>query len=385
MAYFAKISALNVVEQVIVADQAFIDSLGNKAQWLETAVDGSIRGRYAGPGHTFDPLNETFTTAMLDTSTLGSVITAVDPRLDISDAPTIAERSNVRLRFARSINDSAGNNFKAASPGARLRFSTNATTLDIGVKFTDFATNANWNTSTHVLVNGSPHTAFTSSTANGTPSTKKVTLSFGDASTRLIELVWPYGDSMDFLYLRTNPSATISTPPARPAAKICVVGDSITQGLLTSNILSTWPFKLGTLKNAQVVNMGYGGLPAQAGDASAVTPDCTVIIYAMGYNNAYANQPANTFQSVMTANLRAMRLAAPSARIYAVSPIYTTTLNLAGYRAAVQSAVSAAADENVRYINGLSIMTNNANRLVDGIHPNDTGAAEIASALSGVL
>ena len=62
MAYFAKIDENNIVVQVIVADQAFIDSgaVGDPASWIETKKDGSIRGRYAGKGKVYDPSVDKF-------------------------------------------------------------------------------------------------------------------------------------------------------------------------------------------------------------------------------------------------------------------------------------------------------------------------------------
>jgi lysophospholipase L1-like esterase len=387
MAYFAQLGALNIVERVIVADQAFIDRelLGSKHLWVETSYTGQFRGRYAGRGQTFNPLTETFTTAALDASVLGNVITPADQRLDISDAPPIAERSNIRLRFLRPIDDSGGYNLRAVAPGARLRFASNATALEFGLKFTDFARTPDSNTATLILVDGVAHTSFASDTANGTPSTKKVSLSFNDATPRLIELVWPYGDSLDFLYLRTNAGATVSKPTARPTRKICLIGDSISQGFFASSVASGWAFQLGAQTDSQVVNMGYGGSPAQLGDAQAVPADCTTIIYAMGFNNAYAGQSAATFQSIIAANLQAMRTKVPTVPIYAASPIYSTALNLAAYRTAMQNAVTAANDPDIHYVNGLSLMTNAANRLVDGIHPNDLGASEIATSLAAAL
>lgn len=76
--YFARMSALNVVEQVIVADQSFIDSgkVGDPKAWVRTSTDGSIRKNYAGIGYTYDKTRDGFiaakpsATATLDEATL---------------------------------------------------------------------------------------------------------------------------------------------------------------------------------------------------------------------------------------------------------------------------------------------------------------------------
>lgn len=62
MGYFAHIDDNNIVTQVIVADQGFIDSgaVGDPLKWIETAynsdTDGtpSLRKNYAGIGYTYD-------------------------------------------------------------------------------------------------------------------------------------------------------------------------------------------------------------------------------------------------------------------------------------------------------------------------------------------
>ena len=56
--YFAQVDDNNIVTQVIVAGQSFVDSLGGK--WVETAMDGSIRFNYAGIGYTYDSKADAF-------------------------------------------------------------------------------------------------------------------------------------------------------------------------------------------------------------------------------------------------------------------------------------------------------------------------------------
>ena len=60
MGYFAQIDENNVVTQVIVADQGFINSgvVGDPSKWIETEYqnDGNppLRKNYAGIGYTYD-------------------------------------------------------------------------------------------------------------------------------------------------------------------------------------------------------------------------------------------------------------------------------------------------------------------------------------------
>lgn len=62
MSSFAKIDENNIVVDVIVANQDFIDSgaVGPAEQWVECAKDHSIRGRYPGIGHSYDPETDEF-------------------------------------------------------------------------------------------------------------------------------------------------------------------------------------------------------------------------------------------------------------------------------------------------------------------------------------
>jgi hypothetical protein len=62
MSHFAQIDQNNVVTQVIVIDQAEIDSgrWGDPASWVQTSYNGSIRTRFAGIGFTYDRARDAF-------------------------------------------------------------------------------------------------------------------------------------------------------------------------------------------------------------------------------------------------------------------------------------------------------------------------------------
>jgi hypothetical protein len=54
--YFAQLDENNIVTQVIVADQAFVDSIGGT--WQETFMDAAKK--YAGIGDTYDATRDAF-------------------------------------------------------------------------------------------------------------------------------------------------------------------------------------------------------------------------------------------------------------------------------------------------------------------------------------
>jgi hypothetical protein len=76
MAHFAKINELNIVTQVIVAEQDFIDGLENAASWVQTSYNTSggkhydedgneddgtpLRKNYAGIGYKYDADRDAF-------------------------------------------------------------------------------------------------------------------------------------------------------------------------------------------------------------------------------------------------------------------------------------------------------------------------------------
>lgn len=75
MAHFAQIEDGTVKQVIVISNddcgggdfpssepvgQSFIASLGIDGEWLQTSYSGSFRGRYAGPGYTYDPEKDEF-------------------------------------------------------------------------------------------------------------------------------------------------------------------------------------------------------------------------------------------------------------------------------------------------------------------------------------
>jgi hypothetical protein len=70
MAYFAQINENNIVTNVIVAEQDYIDSLPDKASYIQTSYNTranthlnggtALRGNYASTGYTYDSENDVF-------------------------------------------------------------------------------------------------------------------------------------------------------------------------------------------------------------------------------------------------------------------------------------------------------------------------------------
>lgn len=69
MSHFARVNAKGIVEQVIVADQSFIDSLPNASSWVQTSYNTyggqnpngkPLRFNFAGVGFTYDSARDAF-------------------------------------------------------------------------------------------------------------------------------------------------------------------------------------------------------------------------------------------------------------------------------------------------------------------------------------
>jgi len=62
MAHFAKIDSNNIVTQVIVAEQDFINSgaVGDSFLWVQTSYNNNFRKNFAGVGYTYDKAKDAF-------------------------------------------------------------------------------------------------------------------------------------------------------------------------------------------------------------------------------------------------------------------------------------------------------------------------------------
>jgi hypothetical protein len=62
MSHFAKLDKDNIVTQVIVAEQDFINSgaVGDSFLWVQTSYNNNFRKQFAGTGDTYDKANDVF-------------------------------------------------------------------------------------------------------------------------------------------------------------------------------------------------------------------------------------------------------------------------------------------------------------------------------------
>lgn len=323
------------------------------------------------------------------TNTAYDTILPADPRLLVSDYRTIVERSPQKLSFIRSITEAY--NFKYCSPGTRVGFNTNSLSVKINVFYNFLVTpSAARNYVGVVLADGVEVATFTNPSTNTASATVETLVTFGSVATRKIEIIWPYGDGMELVNVKVVSGSTVTIASARPTNKLLLLGDSITHGFYASKVTASWAYLLCGLKSVQMISEGYGSLRTVGsyGTSSATGSGAYAVTVALGYNDFGAQTALATFQTAYQLILTNIRAALPSAKIYVITPIYSTSTNtipLSDYRTYIGNAVTAVGDGNTVLIDGLTLMTNNSNRLLDGIHPNDTGSAEIAAALAAII
>jgi len=353
---------------------------------IQDADGRIIEGFYPG-GAKFDPLSVAVTQYQS--------IFPMDARLLASDYIEISEQSTTRLRFHRPIVE--GNNFQYCAPGARVGFVTNARYVQFRVGWNTLVTR-NVATSSYdyasVLAEGVEVASFVRAVAYNVAGSDLIAVDLGSSALRKIELIWPYWTGMDLLEVLTSIGSAVSIAPARPATIIAFTGDSITHGAIASKEINSWAYGVAATKGWQMKNFANGSAQAVPSQGSALAGcGASRATLMIGYNDWNGNVALATYQANVLAELQNMRTALPTAKIYAITPIYTTNTGantngdtIANFRTAMSNAFTAWADGNSTLVNGLSLMTNSSTRLADAsVHPNDLGASEIVTNLSAII
>ena len=312
--------------------------------------------------------------------------------IGISDYARLMEKSATHLEFIRTITNSDGYHY--ANPGARVRFCTNSVSVDILLHYTKRVTRLDViNSIGVILVDGVVYSDFSNTGGVDSDTLVTVALAFPSSINRDIEVVWPICESLELVSVRiVNGSSFSGAQTARPSTRLVVAGDSMTQGMRCTDISTTWPFLLAEAKGHELINMGYGSALADAAHGTAIgLLGSDIATLLIGYNNHTAQTVLATFSASISGWVNNFRAGSPTAKLYLISPLFTTTADgaipMQDYRDTVESVYTSLSgeDPNLFFIDGLSIMTNLANRTADGIHPNDLGASEIASNLGGII
>jgi lysophospholipase L1-like esterase len=185
--------------------------------------------------------------------------------------------------------------------------------------------------------------------------------------------------------------------PAPRLPRWLCYGDSIAEGWCASEPAGSWPHVLARERGLDVVNLGYAGAArgelATAEEIAVLPADLVTVAYG---TNCWTRTPhgVELFAEGLRAFLAIVRAGHPRTPIVAQSPILRpdaeATPNrlgatLADLRAAFEAVVRErqdAGDARLVLVPGLPLVA--AERLPDGIHPDDEGHAELARALGAV-
>lgn len=323
------------------------------------------------------------------------------PSLTLSSFATLVERTASRIRASRPfvLDTGPGPGQQFETPGVRLAFVTNADAFGVDAVFngvvlgvaTELAP-APYTAS--VLVNGRRVGTIVSTATTG-PDAQTLTIANLGTNPKMVEIVWPYLRPMDMIGLRVSPAADIQAAPS-PFKRLVCGGDSITQGQSATAPERIWSVLLTQALNGWLVNEGFSSRQAAAADGrrdGSLLPKAG--IYLAFYND-YANSQRTPAQSgvELEGYLKGWFEAAPAdAHLFAVSPIFASReqdrnalgFALDDYRQEFARRCSAFGSARLHHVDGLTVMTNAASRLADGVHPNDTGSAEIAARLQPVI
>jgi lysophospholipase L1-like esterase len=366
------------------------DSVPTSEEWEAYAnwvIDGTWDDAAPTDAATWDSPDETPYTVWDDTVTTGDAFAPNDAGLTVFNIDGVAEQSADTLRFERPI--ATAENYQHAAPCATVAFSTESEALGLSLYWNALITRLDTFQDTGVVLVDDAEIGTFRSGLTATE-TGLATYNFGlGAGTKTVKIVWPTAAGVELrqIVLDVGETPSAITPPT---TKLVVCGDSITHGIPQLKSTQTWPYLLAADKGWQVFNNANGGAQANSAHATSALAGtgASHVTYMIGYNNFIAQTPTATFQATIETWIANARAALPSAQIYLITPIYspnTNTITLADYRSAIVAAEAAAGDVNTSVIDGLTLMTNNTNRLIDGIHPNATGSQEIATALAAIL
>lgn len=330
---------------------------------------------------------------MLGSSSIPVTIQALAPNhasISQSDYCAIATKDATKVRFVRPIVDGQG--FETCNPGARVaRFITNSQTVTIRLAYTGLVTRVDaYNAVGWILVNGVKYQSFTRAQDIGVSNPVLVAPSFPSAAYRTIEVVLPYCASVDFTGVDIESTATISPAADRPSTRIAFGGDSITHGFTTTDESVSWTYLLGVAKDWETVNLGYGSRWCVPSDGTALAnllPD--VATYLIGFNDFNNQEPIATFKANYKSFINNFRAVLPSVKVYCITPLWTATVKaipIESYRQQIRDALTELGNPLNVLVEGTTLTLGGAGSFnADGIHPNDTGAAEIAAALASVV
>lgn len=298
----------------------------------------------------------------------------------IANGAVEVSRENDGLRFHRFTKAQrelyAASSASQASAGVRLGFRTDSRTLYLKVLIAQCSTRARF--SFDVYVNGVLLDCLDCFTAECTYGVHEKTFLLG-AGEKTVDIYFPDTVISRLQVLSLEDGAYFV--PVRRKKKILMYGDSITQGFDVLRPSCSYAVRLADKLGAECFNKGVGGerfIPALAKLDEPVIPDYITVAYG---TNDLGSPSEVDFMQRCTAFLTVLSAKHPSAKIFAVSPVWRVDWEQAwpvGGFSVVAAGIERACRglENVTFIPGFDLIPKDACYFQDRwVHPNIEGAA----------
>jgi len=321
-------------------------------------------------------------------------ISADDQRLSYSDFVRISMQDSpcgngVKMARFDRISGPASTGYSFDNPGARLRFRTDAQVITVHLFYNDrHVSKTARNPNGIYLIDGKhdPKWSFSTEEKNIVRKAEKVDVKIDippDRSAHDYDIVMPYGDSVDILGVTVDSSAKFVTPAPRPDFICTVYGDSVSQGFTASDIGKTYAFRLGELRNWQIVNTATGGRSSSAKDGAELADiKCSMLLVLIGVNDWQGGKPLGVYKRNIMGFIKNFRQKQPDTPMCFVAPLWVSpswkppkvTSTLEEYRKVLRDAVAASGYDGIKVIEGTDLIDHKTecfDRIA--VHPNDTG------------
>ncbi|NLV45580.1 MAG: hypothetical protein GXY07_13920 [Candidatus Hydrogenedentes bacterium] len=206
----------------------------------------------------------------------------------------------------------------------------------------------------------------------------------------------PLYNGTESLEIGVPPNASLSRPPARPAGSdkpVIFYGSSITQGGCASRPGMAYTAILGRRLGHPVINLGFSGNGTMDPEIGELLAELDVAAYVI---DSVPNMKPELIAERVEPFVTALRAARPDTPIILVESVHFQSGaflpavrqgNLdrnkelrAGYEHLLEKGVA-----GLTYVSGESLLGNDGEAAVDGVHPTDLGFLRMADALVPVL
>ncbi len=217
-----------------------------------------------------------------------------------------------------------------------------------------------------------------------------------DPVPREFSLIFPYGADVDFrgLGLFGGTGSLLSPPPGRPPFLYVAYGNSITHGWVSTGIGKTYPYLVGRLNGWSVINMGFSGQIVTSADGTAVgLLGADLVTAAIGTNDFWIGPSEQNFKTRYSEFLDNIRSLQPGVPVFAITPTWVDyeDWHLHGrrvedYRRYIREVVFSrqASDDNLYLLEGRDMVPPGLDYFPDGLHPNDAGFSHYAANLAAL-